>query len=107
MKREELAAFRVTPYLKYGYEDVIAAAKPIFEALIDDLIHLPENASEAERLLVFQRCVERLNEMDESEDLSYGIDTIEREEFCEQLYTIGEIVGLDPTSDFVDNWREW
>lgn len=107
MKREELTAFRETPYLQYGYEEVIVAAKPIFEALIDDLIHLPENASEAERLLVFEHCVERLNELDGSDDLSSGIDTIEREEFCEQLYVIGEIVGLDPTTDFVDDWREW
>lgn len=83
------------------------AAKPIFEALLDELIRLPEDATETERLHAFERCVERLNEMDESEDLLYGIDTIEREEFCEQLYVIGEIVGLDPESEFVDDWREW
>lgn len=107
MKREDLTAYRETPYLKYGDEEVIAAAKPIFEALIDDLMQLPENASEAERLLVFERCVECLNELDDSEDLSHGIDTIEREEFCEQLYEIGDIVGLDSATDFVDDWREW
>ena len=107
MKQQELTAYRETTYLKYSYEEVIAAAKPIFKALIDALIQLPEDAAESDRLWVFERCVEHLNEMDERADLSHGIDTIEREEFCEQLYVIGELVGLDPASEFVDDWREW
>jgi hypothetical protein len=107
MKVKELSAYRKTNYLQYGYEEVLVAAKPIFEELIDSLIRLPEDAPEAERLFVFQCCVESLNKLDRNEALMYGIDTIEREEFCEKLYQIGKIVGLDPKTDFVDNWRDW
>ena len=70
--------------------------------LIDALVALPETAKIGDRVVPFRNCVEGLNDMAED------IETVERECFCDAIYRIGTIVGLEARSQFVERWRgDW
>jgi len=102
MRRSELEAFARTTYLTDGQAPVLDRARPLFGALIDALLALPEEAKIGERIAPFRNCVEGLNDMAED------IETVERECFCDAIYRIGTIVGLEARSQFVERWRgDW
>lgn len=53
---------------------------------------------------LFVACVQRFNELDSADQF---ICTAEREDLCEEFYTIGDLCGF---SDEVDDWledRDW
>lgn len=85
------------------------AAAATFDRLIDDLIRLGEAASEQEKLEAFRKCVESLNELNDSLGL---IETGEREQLCELCDIIAAAAGLDPKK-YADGegpaslWRDW
>lgn len=102
MRHRELAGFAATDYLNDGHAPVLDKARPHFEALIEELQGMADDAPLGARLEAFRRCVERLNSMADD------IETVERECFCAALYALGEIVGLREESAFVDDWRgDW
>ncbi|HTC92985.1 MAG TPA: hypothetical protein VK699_05985 [Terriglobales bacterium] len=101
MHSTELSTFRLSKYLHEVDDQVLQWARPIFDLLINTLIAMPESSSENEKLRCFEVCVNALNEFE------LDIDTIRREDFCDALYEIGKIVGLDPKTDYVDKWRYW
>lgn len=36
-----------------------------------------------------------------------GIDTEEREGLCDALYKMGDALGLDSETEYIDKWRDW
>ena len=63
---------------------------------------LPEKASKPKILECFKKCILSINDFEDE------IETVERESILEILYTLGEIVGLDPESEFAEAWRgDW
>lgn len=111
MKSTELKSIDFKSKLEDCYEDVQPHLESELEKFRNRLIALAEDASDSEKLAVIQKCVESLNTLsntfDENEDIDGGIDTDEREILCEIIYEMGEIVGLDSNTDYVDEWREW
>lgn len=107
MKIAELSTIDFTSQLKYCYEELQPLLEEVLDELRQDLMDLPDDASEAEKLACIEASVKALNEIDEDDQLEHGIDTDEREILCEFIYQMGEIVGLDSDTDYVDNWRDW
>ena len=82
----------------------LAATRAILLGTLDELIALGPKATPAAARKVLGKCVERLNSLDETDQF---ICTIEREDLCEWLYETGEVCGLDPGDEWVDEFREW
>jgi hypothetical protein len=82
------------------------AAKPAFSRLLKGLIELPTDASKEARLDLFHACVDDLNEVNNDEDLENGIDTEERDHFCDLLRQIAGMAGLSNIDDALAQ-RDW
>lgn len=107
MKADELNAIDFESRLQYCYEDLQPILAAELGKLRSALGALPDKTSENEKLALFQDCVEALNAIDEDETVESTIDTDEREVLCDLLYEMGELVGLDADTEFVDIWRDW
>lgn len=102
MRERELHAFRLIDRLEeVGDDRVVGLVQPPLEHLIEALAALSEDASAESRLACFEACILALNEH------GHEIDTITREVLCDVLYDIGELVGLDSGTNFIDEWRDF
>jgi hypothetical protein len=95
---------------QYSEENCMRAQK-IFDDLIDGLILQGENATEADKLKLFEICVLALNDLDEELDHCF-IETTEREDLCELIDKITIAAELNPAdyadgSGIADEWRDW
>lgn len=103
MKRKELAHFQTQGGVSLdGEENLIDNVTPIIEKLVKHLLALPEKASKPTILNLFKKCILSINNFHDE------IETVERESILEIIYTLGEIVGVDPASEFAEEWRgDW
>lgn len=92
-------------------EEACERARKIFDTLIEKLISIGEDAGENEKIPLFQKAIESINELNEEYD-EVLIETGEREELCELFNQITIAAGLNP-DDYGDGeglaseWREW
>ncbi|MEM6692496.1 MAG: hypothetical protein AAF664_23900, partial [Planctomycetota bacterium] len=104
---DQLRRIKFATELEYCYDDL----KPLLERELDKLriafLKLPANASKSKKLQCVKKCVISLNALEDDESVENGIDTDEREILCDLIYRMGDLVGLDPENDYVDQWREW
>ncbi len=107
MKHTELTQIEFKQSLPVVYEDLEPFLMKELDALRNKLIALPENAEQEIILSLFEQCVISLNKLEENEDIESTIDTEEREGLCDALYKMGTILGLDETTNYIDDWREW
>lgn len=107
MKAAELQAVDLNQLMACSHDEYRHVLIAELERLRSALIALPEDSSEAEILSCFERCVCALNDVDGDEELDICIDTVDREQLCEALYTMGDVVGLDADTEYVDEWRDW
>ncbi|MEO5562057.1 MAG: hypothetical protein ABIR18_01455 [Chitinophagaceae bacterium] len=107
MKESELKAINFKESLPIWYEDIEPFLMKGLNDLRDKLIELPDNSDEQTKLALFQEAVENFNALENNEELDSGIDTEEREGLCDALYKMGNIVGLDESTEYIDNWRDW
>ena len=85
-------------------------AKKIFDDLIDALVDIGENASEAQKKEVFKAAILKTNQL--SEEIDDLIETGEREDLCKLTNKITTACGLDPNKygdgeGLASEWREW
>lgn len=80
------------------------ASRKLMTKTIEDLIELGSDASEADRMTVLQQCIESFNELDA--ELQF-IETIEREDICEEFEEIVHACGLGHHQNLADEWRDW
>lgn len=107
MKKLELQEIDFKQSLPVVYEDLEPILMAELNALRDKLRTLPENTERSEILNLFEDCVLSLNKIEDNDAIESTIDTEEREGLCDALYKMGTIVGLDETTEYIDNWREW
>jgi hypothetical protein len=102
MKNKELQDFQIHHLNLEGEKKLIAKIKRLLEALISELQQLPENTNQSTLLENFKKCILNINYFEDE------IETVERESIFENIYAIGKIVGLDPTSEYAEEWRgDW
>ncbi|HYH67205.1 MAG TPA: hypothetical protein VD866_21090 [Urbifossiella sp.] len=82
----------------------VRASRALMATTVRRLIDLGESASEEDRRAVLRACVESFNELDAK--LGF-IDTVAREDICEEFEAVVHACGLGRYVDLVDEWREW
>ena len=107
MQETALNAINFKESLVVCYEEIEPILMKELNNLRNKLIALPESTDTEIIMSLFQECVEMLNEIANDESLDSSIDTEEREGLCDALYKMGDIVGLDSESEYIDNWRDW
>jgi hypothetical protein len=98
---------RQTPFADWsGYVEAgpLRGSRRIIRDAVDALIELGPDAPVSAQLDVFRLCIERFNDLD-GED--HFINTIEREDICEVLDRLGELVDLDDYAEELDSGRDW
>jgi hypothetical protein len=112
-RRAYLAGVTLTDLLTHeffpGWEDyppaeAARASRDLMTTTVRHLISLGESASEEERRAVLRWCIESFNELDAR---LVFIETVEREDICEEFEAIVHACGLGPYADLADEWREW
>ncbi len=115
-KTKELYPFKNwrEAYFEYEMEQYTEencnTAKKIFDDLINGLINLGENASEKNKIILFEKAIKDLNSLSNKDESI--IETGEREDLCELIDQITLASGLDPNNyangkGIADLWREW
>jgi len=107
MKAEDLAPLKFKDFLPICYEDIEPHLIGELNRLRAELSSLPEETNQETLLSLFEKSVNNLNQIDQMEEIESGIDTEEREGLCAALYKMGQLVGLDVSIDFLDEWRDW
>ncbi|MBT3202182.1 MAG: hypothetical protein HN350_19945 [Phycisphaerales bacterium] len=82
----------------------LRASRKIMKNTVRDLSKLDPSASENDRMAVLQNCIESFNTLDG--ELQF-IDTIEREDICEEFEMIAQACGLGGHENMADEWRDW
>jgi Domain of unknown function (DUF4844) len=107
MQEAALKAINFKKSLAVCYEEIEPILMKELNSLRAKLIALPENTDKEEIMSLFQESVESLNDIANDDSLDAGIDTEEREGLCDALYKMGDIVGLESETEYLDNWRDW
>jgi hypothetical protein len=89
---------------EYPPVKAIRASRKIMTDTVMQLQSLGKASSEEERLGVLQKCIESFNELD---NRLHFIETIEREDICEEFEAIVHACGLGSREDLADEWRDW
>ena len=90
---------------EYPPKKAILASRQIMNKTVKQLIDLGRTVPESERMAVLQECIERFNSIDA--DMDHFIETVEREDICEEIEGIVHACGLGAHEDVADEWREW
>lgn len=102
MKNKELQSYQANQLNLDGEKELIAKIAILFDILIDKLLHIPETSTQSTILSHFKTFMLSLNDFEDE------IETIERESIFENLYALGVIVGLDPKTEYAEDWRgDW
>jgi hypothetical protein len=88
----------------YPPPKAIRASRNVMTATVETLIELGPTASEDERMAILQRCIETFNRLDT--ELQF-IETVEREDICEEFEAIVHACGLGKYTNLAERWREW
>jgi hypothetical protein len=103
---EELRERTFFPHWKTSpSKKAIRGSREIMQETVAKLLELGPKAAEAARMAALKACIERFNEFDA--ELGYFIETIEREDICEEFEAIVHACGLGEHEDLADEWREW
>ena len=104
-KRELIEYTRSDEYLKYGYPETMAAARPIYQTLVDGLIECGPDATIDDKNALMKQLTYDLYHLDEN------VETVEREQFYDTTWGIAYIVGVGSTPeeglDFEQKLMEW
>lgn len=82
----------------------IHASRRIMEQTVRELLNLGTDPSERDRMAVLQRCIESFNELDAQ---LHFIETVEREDICEEFEALVHACGLGRYQHLADEWRDW
>jgi len=89
----------------YTPKKAILASRRIMKDTVQKLLDIGQAAPEAERMAILQDCIERFNASDA--EMDHFIETVEREDICEEFEAIVHACGLGAHEDVADNWRDW
>jgi hypothetical protein len=88
----------------YPPRKAIRASRKVMTDTVEELLKLRSRASGKQRMAILQRCIESFNALDAEMQF---IETIERDDICEEFEAIVHACGLGAHKDLADRWREW
>lgn len=103
---EELRDHRFFPrWDEYPAKKAIRASRRIMSSTVRQLLDLGIDAPESDRMAILQDCIEGFNSIDS--EMNHFIETVEREDICEEFEAIVHACGLGAHKDLADQWRDW
>lgn len=93
-----------TLWKDYPPQESIEISRNIMSSTVEALLSLDENAPDLKKISFLQECIERFNIANEK---SRFIETVEREDICEEFELIVYASGLEKYKDLADKWRDW
>jgi hypothetical protein len=84
-------------------DDVVVASRQLFIEAVDGLATAGSKSGKRKARAVIRALVEGFNRLDEEH--GHFIETVEREEICEEVADVALLAGLPP--NVADEWREW
>jgi hypothetical protein len=103
---EELRNRKFFPrWKKYPPKKAIRASRQIMINAVQQLLDLGTNSLESERMAILQQCIERFNCV--NAEMNDFIETVEREDICEEFEGIVRACGLGTHKNLADEWRDW
>ncbi len=94
-----------TRWDEYPPNKAIRASRRIMSDTVQQLLDLGPAAPESERMAILQGCIEKFNSLDA--EMDHFIETVEREDICEEFEAIVHACGLGAHDDLADEWRDW
>lgn len=85
-------------------EKPLRASRKLMKETVRRLLELGPSPGEEERIAILKWCIESFNDLDEKQQF---IETIEREDICEEFDLIVHVCGLGHRENLADEWREW
>jgi len=89
----------------YPSKKLTRASEVIMQQTVEDLQKLGESGSRTAKRNILKECIERFNQLDGEN--KHFIETVEREDICNQFYEIAHVAGFDDEPNLADEWREW
>ena len=83
---------------------LIEACRGVFRDTIDDLMQDHGKVRKTSVTTALRGCVQRLNELDAEHRF---IETVEREDLCQEIDEIACACGVPDVQGIADHWREW
>jgi hypothetical protein len=85
----------------------VKASRQLFMDAIDSLAALGRKPNRGDAVPILRRLIEGFNDLDERH--GHFIETMEREDICEQFYRLAHVAGVETygKSDLADKWRDW
>ena len=103
---EELRGHLFFPRWKsYPPTGAVDASRKIMADTVERLLRLGKQASQDARMSVLRECIESFNELDS--EMRHFIETVEREDICEEFEAIVHASGMGSHEGMADQWREW
>jgi hypothetical protein len=89
----------------YPSAPAITASRKIMVDTVDRLLRLGKDASQEDKISILRECILSFNELDAQ--MHHFIETVERENICEEFEAIVHASGLGAHEGMADRWREW
>jgi hypothetical protein len=101
---QDLRTHRFFPRWKAPPDRAVRASRELMAYTVQRLLEMGSSASGEARMAVLQECIEAFNSLDAELDF---IETVEREDICEEFEAVVHACGLGGHQDLADRWREW
>lgn len=90
---------------EYPSEAAKKASREIMQETVKNLMGVPLDADESLKITHLKDCILKFNAIDQK--FEYFIETIEREDICEEFESILHACKLGHLEDLADEWRDW
>jgi hypothetical protein len=88
----------------YPSRRAIRESRNAMATTVRGLIDVGGSATKEQRSAILQSCIESFNRLDEE---LHFIETVEREDICDEFEVIVHACGLGNHENLADRWREW
>jgi hypothetical protein len=85
-------------------QELTNICRHVFDETIDMLMKCDDKPRKRRVVSILQKCVDRLNQLDAEH---HFIETVEREELCQEIDEIICACGFPKDEGIADRWREW
>lgn len=89
---------------RYPSKKLITASRGIMHSTVEKLHNHGKPLEGIAKVRVLKACIDRFNELDEKHEF---IETVERQDICDEFEVIAYACGLGHHKDIADRWRDW
>jgi hypothetical protein len=85
-------------------DELLIVCRHVFQETIDSLLEFEGKLPKKRMVAALRECVLRLNDLDAEHEF---IETVEREDLCQEIDEIAHACGFPKEVGVADRWRDW